>query len=193
MYNLVPGGKGRKRKSSDFDPKELAIGRKIEREHFVGSGLSEEEIDKRALEIAMDHLTEDPHYYTKKNHDFKAELKKEGGGPGSGVTGDNTLPIGLPLSQYVSVGSRKSILDNMPFYEDTVPMSKITAVAQKNYVPTKLNRMVDQDGILSKPIDLLKVSEDEYHVIDGHHRYLVARTKDKKSIRARVYTRRKES
>jgi len=53
----IPGGKGDKAKPEDFDPEQVAMGIKVEMEHTNDP--------KIALEIAMDHLTEDPHYYTK--------------------------------------------------------------------------------------------------------------------------------
>jgi hypothetical protein len=60
--NLVKGGKGDGKKDKDFDEKELAMGIKVEMEHTKNP--------KIAKEIAKDHLSEDPHYYSK--------LKKSG-------------------------------------------------------------------------------------------------------------------
>ena len=61
MNTLIAGGdKGMSRtegkKPSEVDPKELAVGIKIEREHSDNP--------KVQKEIAMDHLTEHPKYYT---------------------------------------------------------------------------------------------------------------------------------
>ena len=53
----IPGGLGDKRSPQDFDPKQIAKGVKVEMEHTDDPDL--------AREIAMDHLTEDPDYYTK--------------------------------------------------------------------------------------------------------------------------------
>jgi len=53
----VPGGIGDKKKPSDFDPKQIAKGKKVEMEHTNDPALAEE--------IAVDHLTEDPAYYDK--------------------------------------------------------------------------------------------------------------------------------
>lgn len=53
----LPGGKADKKTPDDFDPKALAEGEAHEREHTKDP--------KLAREIAMDHLTEDPHYYEK--------------------------------------------------------------------------------------------------------------------------------
>jgi len=52
----IPGGRADKREPKDFDPKQLAMGIKVEREHTNS--------DVLAREIAMDHLTENPRYYT---------------------------------------------------------------------------------------------------------------------------------
>lgn len=54
----LPGGLADRSKPGDFDPKELKMGIEVEREHVgKNTGL--------AREIAMDHLKEDPRYYTK--------------------------------------------------------------------------------------------------------------------------------
>jgi hypothetical protein len=53
----IPGGLSDKKKSSDFDPKKLAAGAKVESEHTSDPNIAEE--------IAMDHLTEDANYYEK--------------------------------------------------------------------------------------------------------------------------------
>lgn len=53
----IPGGLADKRKPGSFDPKALAKGIRVELEHTKNPNI--------AREIAMDHLTEDPHYYDK--------------------------------------------------------------------------------------------------------------------------------
>ena len=55
--DLLPGGLADKSDPSEFDPKQLALGIKTELEHTKSRRL--------AQEIAMDHLKEDPRYYTK--------------------------------------------------------------------------------------------------------------------------------
>jgi tRNA nucleotidyltransferase/poly(A) polymerase len=54
---LIPGGKARDLSPSAFDPDELARGVEVEREHTPDPAV--------AREIAMDHLTEFPDYYTR--------------------------------------------------------------------------------------------------------------------------------
>ena len=54
---VIPGGKAEGKSPSDFNPKALAKGTKVEMEHTKDRAL--------AREIAMDHLAEDPKYYDK--------------------------------------------------------------------------------------------------------------------------------
>jgi hypothetical protein len=53
----MPGGKGDKLTEKDVDPEEFAMGLKVEMEHTTDKEI--------AREIALDHLAEDPKYYTK--------------------------------------------------------------------------------------------------------------------------------
>jgi hypothetical protein len=54
---MLPGGLGDYASAADFDPKQIAKGVKVEMEHTIDP--------KKAKEIALDHLTEDPFYYDK--------------------------------------------------------------------------------------------------------------------------------
>jgi hypothetical protein len=56
-FASLMGGKADKKKPSDFNPKSIAQGMKVEREHTTNKATQKE--------IAMDHLTEDPKYYDK--------------------------------------------------------------------------------------------------------------------------------
>lgn len=53
----IPGGLAAHRSEESFPEKQLDAGGKVEREHTKN--------EETAEEIAMDHLTEDPKYYTK--------------------------------------------------------------------------------------------------------------------------------
>jgi Protein of unknown function (DUF5661) len=55
--NLLPGGKGDDLDEEDVDPKEYEMGLQVEMEHTTNK--------KIAREITLDHLAEDPQYYTK--------------------------------------------------------------------------------------------------------------------------------
>ena len=77
----IPGGKADKKLPSDFDPEQLAKGVKVELEHTSSPHL--------AKEIAMDHLAEDPDYYTKLatiHTESNVEAGKEGDWEQEGYT-----------------------------------------------------------------------------------------------------------
>lgn len=66
----IPGGKGDKLTDNEVDPKELKMGIKVELEHTGDPDI--------AKEIALDHLAEDPKYYSKlKLHGLADELSEK--------------------------------------------------------------------------------------------------------------------
>ena len=80
LIKKLPGGVGDNTPTDKIDPSQLSIGVQVEMEHT-----NDPEIAK---EIAMDHLTEDPKYYTKL---VAAGLAKEfQSGTGSGVGDPNS-------------------------------------------------------------------------------------------------------
>ena len=116
---------------------------------------------------------------------------KIAGGPGSGVSGDNTAPIDMPHCPYVSIGTRKGILDNMHFTEKTVKVADVDHCGQENYVPSKLDKFISDPSLVTgKPIDVLEfVGEDgKKHIscVDGHHRLLAAQKLGIKELKAHV-------
>jgi hypothetical protein len=64
----VPGGLADDKKKTDFDPKKLKQGTKVEQEHTSDKKVAEE--------IASDHLTEDKDYYDKLKEMENKDLKK---------------------------------------------------------------------------------------------------------------------
>jgi len=62
--NPIKGGIGDKLDYKDVDEKELETGIKIEQEHIKNSDDDEDEKRVKGADIAMDHLEEDPKYYT---------------------------------------------------------------------------------------------------------------------------------
>lgn len=54
---MIPGGLADKGSPKDLSQKQLAMGIKVEMEHTNDEAI--------AREIALDHLTEDPEYYSK--------------------------------------------------------------------------------------------------------------------------------
>jgi len=59
MAEELKGGLGDGKNQNDFDSKQLRMGIRVEMEHTDSKS--------KAREIVMDHLTEDPKYYTKLN------------------------------------------------------------------------------------------------------------------------------
>jgi hypothetical protein len=70
--DAIPGGKADTKTDSDFNPKQIAMGEKVELEHTNKPSL--------AREISRDHLTEFSDYYTRlKKMESEAEKAKESG------------------------------------------------------------------------------------------------------------------
>ena len=125
---------------------------------------------------------------------FRLGFYKMSGGPGSGVTGDNTDEISfLKESPLISIGYRKKFMEkHSPVLTNTeVDVSKIKYKGQKSMVPKKLVRMMLKwDDVKDKPVDLLKDEHGEYHIIDGHHRALAAILLKEKNLKANIYVMR---
>jgi len=119
---------------------------------------------------------------------------KVAGGPGSGTPERNTLPVGMPRSPYISVGTRKGLIDNAYFKVKTIPLSSVTAVHQDNYVPNKLVKFVkNPQWIVETPIVVLEVGENDYHLVDGMHRYIAAKRHGLKELKAKIYKKSKKT
>lgn len=110
------------------------------------------------------------------------------GGPGSGVNYRNSVPMDLPMSEYISVGTRKGLINNGDYDIYDIPLDMITKVAQKNYIPHKVDGMMQKrDMLRQKPVDVLWVRGDGYHMVDGHHRMMAAKILGMETLPARVY------
>lgn len=81
--NELEGGMADDSSLSDFCPKQLALGLEVEMEHT--------DDPKVALEIAMDHLTELPDYYTRLN-DMEADAEINGAGSTDPMNPSGCLP-----------------------------------------------------------------------------------------------------
>ena len=121
-------------------------------------------------------------------------LMKTAGGPGSGVSGDNTKLIpAYPQSPWVTIGTRKHFLDtNNPIATDkSISISDIVYVGQEKYVPVKLRKFYDahvagETWMWDKPIEVT-IHNGKYAVVDGHHRFLAALLCGKKTIKVNIY------
>lgn len=108
----IPGGKAQGRSPSEFDPKQLKKGIAIEHEHTPSS--------RRAVEIAMDHLTEFDNYY-KKLPGFERTLKKAASflkTPGM------NYPVSDAILRHVP-GARKALIRNKFGRNNVLPFMRI--------------------------------------------------------------------
>lgn len=120
--------------------------------------------------------------------------QKVAGGPGSGVSHDNTSKIdlekhGFEKSPAVSLHNRSKVRDAASPRERTVGLDEIDYVAQEKFVIGKLGWFLkNKDEWKNDPIDLLyDGEEDTYHLMDGHHRVLAALRLDMESMPAKVW------
>ena len=130
----IPGGKADKKKPSDFDPKQLQMGIKIEKEH-VG--------DDKALaeEIAMDHLTEFDNYYSAlKQMEKKLETEKE-------KKADSTKPQWLEMPY--TEGERS--MQNVPVMSKRGRGDAPTADGSENFYSAKTNPTWQPPGTAIAP------------------------------------------
>ena len=84
----LTGGVGDKAKLSDFDPEQVKLGMKAEMEHTNDRGV--------ATEIVVDHLSEDPNYYSKLQ---KAGLEEYKTGFGGGKMSSSSHAQGIPSTK----------------------------------------------------------------------------------------------
>ena len=168
-------------------------GKTIAREYFPQTG---KHMPFRALD--------DPMWYRNKferllqgltKKAFHIGFLKTAGGPGSGVAGNNTDTIDfMEHSPLISIGKRKEFLEgSRPIETKDIEIAKIRFKGQHKYVPEKLMAMIMSDvrgdgSLWEKPIKVLKDSNDEYHVIDGHHRFLAALIRGRPTIKSEVYS-----
>jgi hypothetical protein len=90
-----PGGLADKRKPEDFDPKELELGI----EHEMGEHTQDRQL---ALELVMDHLAEDPHYYSRKS--AAGEMTGSPATQEGGITAKSAGPIpGSPAHHHLNL------------------------------------------------------------------------------------------
>lgn len=126
---------------------------------------------------------------------FSLGLIKAAGGPGSGVAYPNTMSIDfLEPSPLMSIGKRRAFMENNePMYKNLeIPYKSIKYRGQNNLVPKKLVEiLLNADDALSKPVDVIKDENGDFHILDGHHRALAAIIL-KRNLLANVYSPEKE-
>ena len=154
-------------------------------------------LNKNMIANLINQAKQSGPYYNSSN---PYSLNKFAGGPGSGVKGDNTKPIDMPLTPYITIMKRKAFMNSKePFLKNRlIEMDNIKFVGQEKYTPAKLNNQVkmaldkNAKDPLQFPIDVTLLPNGDYAVLDGHHRFLTARKLKKSAIKANVYTVTKE-
>jgi len=127
-----------------------------------------------------------------KLHGFNKYMQKVAGGPGSGVKGYNTATHPLPKSKHISVGTRKGMLDHMPYKEGKVAVNDVTHSCQDKFVPEKLQKFLkNPDWIRNNEVDILVIPGKEVIITDGNHRLIAAKQLGMKDVPAKIYTSRK--
>ena len=148
----------------DVLKQELKKGIKVEKEHTDDV--------KRATRIAMDHLVEDPKYYTKldKLGLENIKVKVYPGGLGADVDYDEEEFEQLPT---------KSIpLDQLTLNEPAEKMKQPESRATLKQLIKSI-----KNGEEIPPIIVRKVN-NKYQILDGHHRYFAYKALGKDNIKA---------
>lgn len=149
-------------------------------------------VDRRLAEPVQNPeapVYEDPkHLY---NIHKMAKQIKEAGGPGSNNSSPTKLITkeykGIALSPIMSIGKRKAYMEEHPYSEQTIAVPNIRYVCQEKFLPSKLTKFKKEPKLLDIPLDILKDKKGDYHVMDGHHRFLAALNTGKKKLKAKVY------
>lgn len=111
----IPGGRADNRPDSDFDPEELALGIEVEQEHTQDADL--------AKEIAKDHLSELPDYYSR-----LLRMEKEashGTQPATQSMGESVDAFGIPVVP-------KDCTDDQKIHDLLENTWKTTSTASRN-------------------------------------------------------------
>jgi hypothetical protein len=143
---------------------ELKKGIKVEKEHTNSN--------TKAARIALDHLFEDPKYYTKLNklHLENIKVKLYPGGLGADVDYDEEEFNQLPTKTI----SLDQLVLNEPASKMKQPKSKATL---KRFIKSI------KSGETIPPIIVRKLG-DKYQILDGHHRYFAFKLLNKDNIKA---------
>jgi hypothetical protein len=139
--------------------------------------------------LAADSIFDAGKKYTDVSMNKTSDLSKNAGGPGSGVEHDNTAKImRLEKSPDITIHRREKIkAQREPDREKKVKISDIDYGAQSKYNIEKLGWFLDNwSEWKDSPIDVA-LMDGEYHLMDGHHRYLAADRLRKNTLPANIW------
>ena len=104
----IEGGKADDKLPAEFDPEQIGMGIKIEMEHTKDPMI--------AIEIAMDHLTEIPDYYTRLKQ-MEDDAKKNGAGSTDPMNPSGCLPDGMFMDKKDDESEDEELTDRLLGYE----------------------------------------------------------------------------
>lgn len=122
----LKGGLGDKAKLSDFDPHEVELGLKAEKKEHTND-------EQTAEEIVADHLSEDPHYYSKLD---KAGLEEYKSGFGSGKMGNSKHAQGIPSGPKFPFDSKSVTGGRLKRVRDAAKKGPVAPVGTKGISPS---------------------------------------------------------
>jgi hypothetical protein len=128
------------KKPEDFDKEQLEAGTKVETEHTDDPA--------KAQQIAMDHLTEDPQYYTK--------LKKMEAGKCEAKVPDDKDPEAVPVDE------TDSLIDNIYQYNESASESNRVTREQIDFVIKSLTHTDDSKHLMERMNDLRTLQKEFY-------------------------------
>lgn len=136
------GGLAKKagKKPEDFDKEQMAAGTKVETEHTDDPA--------KAQQIAMDHLTEDPQYYTK--------LKKMEAGKCEARVPDDKDPEATPVDEM------GSLIDSIHQYNESASRSNRVTREQIDFVIKSLTHTDDSKHLMERMNDLRTLQKKFY-------------------------------
>ena len=126
LEDNIPGGKGDDTIPTQVNQDELEVGIKVEREHT--------DSDEKAKEIALDHLTEDPSYYSKL---IDANLVDEK----SALTLAKKLKVGDPVKEAIRKEIKNTIKE---YFNDEQTKNIIKKSELKNIIREEIINLLNE-------------------------------------------------
>jgi len=144
----IPGGLSEGKDTSDLDPKEMAMGVKVEMEHTGDPAL--------AKEIASDHLVEISDYYTRlKKMEAEAEKPGKKAAAQNGKSTGNRKSVGffipLPKELAAQYPSRAPVDKSAP-HVTLLYVGEVTAAREKEFLAVVTKVMASEPGPIKAAI-----------------------------------------
>jgi len=154
FYEELTGGVGDATATHDVDPIELSLGQTVEMEHTTDPNI--------ATEIALDHLSEDPKYYTKlKKAGLAKELDQIGSSTGFGDP-DHTINHEKRIGTSTSVIAGNNIVGKI----ENTPNGYVNGVNDKTSTNSKQLSQMSNNNDFTVDLDIEDPSLEEDRCTD---------------------------